>query len=152
MRDPATQDLGIAAQREALEARLRSGFRTLFGKGSWRIIWDGAQGAGDTDSRDGHTRFTRMPTADDAIVRAVRSANEKVTVVTSDNELAARCKQAASHGCEVLPASRAFASALPTAQKTQKKRHGGMSAIDQGIPANAKAINDELRALWCGEE
>ena len=63
-----------------------------------------------------------MPTADDAIVEKVRRATERLGVVTSDNELAGRCRSAALHGVDVLPAERLFADAKPPKKRDVYKR------------------------------
>ena len=144
-RDPATRDLPLEEQREHLERRLRADTGALLGK-SFTIIWDGAGGegiAGSTSRALTHSEFTRMPTADDAIVDKVRRASMRVGVVTSDRELANRCKSAAQHGVEILPSDRLFASA-PKKKRTSRKP----MRRDIGIPSNANEINRELKEIW----
>ena len=86
--DPATRDLSLDEQRAALEARLKAFATRLLGSRDYVIVWDGAQGStkGFTYAKSGaSSQFTRKPTADDAIVSKVKSARERVGVVTSDS-------------------------------------------------------------------
>lgn len=146
-RDPNTKDLPLESQRSELEKRLRINKTALLGKASYTIVWDAAGGLGITPSTgrpDLTSEYTHLPTADDAIVEKVRRATERVGVVTSDNELANRCRSAAPFGADILPAERLFAQAKPKkkqAKKTPMPR-------DIGIPANANEINRELKELW----
>lgn len=142
-RDPVTRDLPLEEQRTALEQRMRLHGRDLLGKAPYLIVWDAAEGEG-LCRPSGSVEYTRQPTADDAIVEKVRAAAGLVGVVTSDRELADRCRAAAAHGVEVLPAERLFAGAVA---KAGGKRHAAR-IIDEGIPANAHAINRELKELW----
>ncbi|WP_172623404.1 NYN domain-containing protein [Arabiibacter massiliensis] len=143
-RDPATRDLPLEEQRSALERRLKLHARGALGKASYLVVWDAARGAGLERPFDAPVEYTRQPTADDAIVEKVRAASERVGVVTSDRELADRCRAAASCGVEVLPAERLFAAAM--GKPSAKRRPGRI--VDEGIPANAHAINRELKELW----
>lgn len=141
-RDPSTKDLPLEDQRAELEKRLRIGKAMLPGKATYSIVWDAAGGAGIVHPTD-RSEYTRMPTADDAIVEKVRRATERIGVVTSDNELAGRCRSAALHGVDVLPAERLFADAKPP-----KRSKNTPMRRDIGIPANAHEINRELKEIW----
>lgn len=153
--DPETRDLSLEDQRVSLERRLGRLFKQLFGKkATYRIVWDGAGGSGVSHRADANSQFTRMPTADDAIVAKVAAASEKIGVVTSDNGLAQRCRAAASHGVEIVPSSKLFArqrskgsggKVLP-----ERKPRGRVDRIsgDIGIPPNANKINEELKKIW----
>lgn len=150
-RDPATRDLPLEEQRDTLERRLRVAARDVLGAGSYTIVWDASHGAGSTHRLDAPVGFTRMPTADDAIVSKVRSAKERIGVVTSDRELANRCRSAASCGVDVLPAERLFAE---SAKRSGGAKGGKRAPIprDVGLPANAHAITRELKELWGSED
>lgn len=146
-RDPATKDLSLEEQRTALEKRLRLGMPSLPGKATYTIVWDAASGAGSTSATaHAHPRseYTRLPTADDAIVAKARQATERIGVVTSDNELANRCRSAALHGVDIVPSERLFAQEKPTKKRGRKTP----MPRDIGIPANANEINRELKELW----
>ena len=148
-RDPATRNLSLEEQRDALERRMRIAARRVLGRASYTIVWDGAGGEGVVHDTDSHVTFTRKPTADDAIVERVRRSTEQVGVVTSDRGLADRCRAVALHGVQVLPSDRLFASA-----EGESKRRKGRTPLprDVGIPANANEINRELKKLWGIEE
>ena len=149
-RDPATSGLSLEEQRQALERRLRVRAAAVLGHASYVIVWDAAGGEGVVRRRDDdRAAFTRLPTADDSIVGRVRRSSERVGVITSDRELAARCRAAALHGVDVMPAERLFADA-PAPSRTRGKRTP--LPRDVGIPANANEITRELKALWCDEE
>ena len=157
--DPATRDLPLAEQREHLEGRLRLHARELIGKGGYTIVWDGAGGEGVVHRTEKNVAFTRKPTADDSIVERVRAAHEHVRVVTSDRELANRCKSAASHGVEIIPSGRFFEGATQNARsndkvsggKPKRGKKGQRISGDIGIPPNANKINEELKKLWADE-
>lgn len=143
-RDPATRDLPIDAQRNELEQRMRIKGAALLGKGKYTIVWDGVGGHGVVHDAGPEVHYTRMPTADDSIVAKVRVAKARVGVVTSDNELADRCRAVAQHGVDILPCERLFASTEPI---RKAKAHIPMRR-NIGTPANANEINRELKKLW----
>ena len=148
-RDPATSGLAIEDQRDALERRLRVRAASALGTTSYTIVWDGAGGQGVVRRANERAAFTRLPTADDAIVECVRRAPERVGVVTSDRGLADRCRAVALHGVDIVPAERLFEGALAPAkskgQRTPMPR-------DIGIPPNANEITRELKKLWGDED
>lgn len=144
-RDPATRALSIEQQRDALERRLRVRASDLLGTTSYVVIWDAAGGAGVARHADERVAFTRLPTADDSIVERVRRASECVGVVTSDRELANRCRAVAQCGVKVLASDCLFEGS--SAANASKKKRKPMPR-DIGIPSNANEINRELKELW----
>jgi hypothetical protein len=148
--DPSTRDLELEDQREALETRMNVRGSALLGKGDYTIIWDGAGGVGVSDrigvAKASHSRYTRRPSADDAIVETVRCAKQQVGVVTSDHELARRCQAVAPQGVTILPATRLFEAAQPAHSATGKTPR--TLSRNVGIPPQAAAINKELKELW----
>ena len=147
-RDPATRDLSLEDQRHALEVRLKAKSRALLGTTDYLIVWDGAGGKGVVHGSSVKTTYTRMPTADDSIVKRVRSSKQRLTVVTSDNGLADRCRQAADFGVDIKPSSILFESADAHALKKKGTRKKARMTRDVGIPAEANKINEELKKLW----
>ncbi|WP_180326520.1 NYN domain-containing protein [Raoultibacter phocaeensis] len=146
-RDPATKNLLLEEQRLELESRLRIKSSVLLGKATYTIIWDASGGIGTvnpTGAAHRDSEYTRLPTADDAIVAKVRRATERIGIVTSDNELANRCRSAAPHGVDILPAERLFADAKPKKARDKK----APLPRDVGIPPNANEINRELKKIW----
>lgn len=143
-RDPATRDLPIENQRTELERRMRTRGAALLGKATYAIVWDGAGGIGVVHDDGPEVHYTRMPTADDAIVAKVRVSQSRVGIVTSDTGLADRCRAVAQHGVDILPVERLFASAEPTS----KAKARTLMRRDVGTPANANEINRELKELW----
>ena len=144
--DPATRDLPLEEQRARLEARMRSRGAALIGSGGYTIVWDGAGGKGVVHDEGPSVDYTRRPTADDSIVERVRASKSRVCVVTSDNELANRCRSVAGYGADICPSNRLFESAETT--RSAKGRSKGPARRDMGIPANANEINAELKKLW----
>lgn len=159
--DPATRDLPLEEQRDALEERMCLHARDLIGKGTYTIVWDGAGGEGVVHRTEKNVAFTRKPTADDSIVGRVRASREKVRIVTSDRELANRCKSAAVHGAEIIPSNKLFESAVRSTRTTgsddkptggsKRGKKGKRISGDIGIPPNANKINEELKKLWVDE-
>lgn len=147
-RDPATSGLSIAEQRDALERRLRATAARVLGTSSYTIVWDAAGGEGVSHAHADKVAYTRLLTADDAIVERVRRASERVGVVTSDRELAERCRSVALHGVDVLPSERLFADAPAPAKPKGGRGKRKPMPRDVGIPANANEINRELKKLW----
>lgn len=152
--DPATRNLSLQKQRDALEERMQAHGSKLLPKGArWRIVWDGSHGAGLDHAAGSSVEYARTPTADDAIVQHVRAANERVGIVTSDQGLARRCKGAATYGVDVLPRERLYAKEA-TAQGRNGKKHakghgrGGGISPEIGIPKGANKINEELKKIW----
>lgn len=149
--DPATRDLSLEDQRDRLERRLRADKAKFLGNATYTIVWDGHGGAGvarSTSQATSRSEYTRLPTADDAIVEKVRGAKERIGIVTSDHELASRCRDIAQHGVDVLKAEQLFEGAKP------QKRPGRKAPMrrDIGIPSNANEINRELKEIWGIEE
>jgi predicted RNA-binding protein with PIN domain len=141
-RDPATSELELEAQREALIARLATRASDLLGRGEVVVVFDGRSGAG-SDSRRGSVvvRFSRDEPADDLIVRLVRGAGD--SVVTSDAGLAGHVR---ALGATVLGAETCF-----EATRTRRRR-GRYPARSVGIPPGADEITREMERLWLGDE
>jgi predicted RNA-binding protein with PIN domain len=138
--DPATKDLTLEEQREALVARLAARRRDLLGDGEVTVVFDGvAGGGGDTRRGAVEIRYARSPeSADDLIARL--AAGSGVTVVTSDGGLARRVR---STGAAVVPSSMCFEGVRG------RRRHGGRyPASTAGLPAGANEITRELKDLW----
>ncbi|MGI6032524.1 MAG: NYN domain-containing protein [Coriobacteriales bacterium] len=151
-RDPATCQLSLEAQREALEERMRTHARALIGTTDYLIVWDGAGGRGVVHGHDRKSAYTRLPTADDSIVERVRETSEKICVVTSDQGLRARCRSAARVRVEFKPSDALFADsrmfsaldedavALPSKKnagkgKAHTKGNGTSRAKGSGTPS-----------------
>lgn len=176
-RDPATRSLSLQAQREALETRMRTRARELIGTTDYLIVWDGAGGTGVARKPSRKSAFTRLDTADDSIVERVRCTQQRVCVVTSDNGLVDRCKNAARAGVNIKPSKILFEDALMFAGRLSEdaaiseKPHGKGKARskggtrsrgttssssrkaqlfspDIGIPKGANKINEELKKIW----
>jgi len=148
--DPATRDLSLEGQRDALVARLRSRAGRLLGAGRAIVVFDGTGGAGDTlyGGTPLEIRFSRDGSADDVIVQLAAAAREKVLVVTSDTGLAQRVRVHTAHGCDVRGRETLFDCAAGKLRRG--KRHTpGASA---GIPAGGNEITRELKKLWLTDE
>lgn len=148
--DPATRDLPLEAQREALVARLRARGAAMLGRGRIVVVFDGAEGAGVSCSPGipVEVRYSRESSADDAIVSLVTASRESVCLVTSDNDLGERARTHARVAVEVRPREAAFDSA-----GRGSARKGGRTNTrrDTGIPNGANKITEELKKLWLDE-
>jgi predicted RNA-binding protein with PIN domain len=145
--DPATRDLRIDEQRDALVRRLRARGAQMLGPGRIVVLFDGEGGVGGTagDASPVSVVYARAGSADDAIVNAVRATAEKVVVISNDRELAERVKTHARGEVEVQSVSACFEGA-----GTGRQRRGRRPspARDEGLPAKANAITEELKKLW----
>jgi len=148
--DPSTRDLDLEAQREALVRRLAARGQQMLGGGAITIIFDAAEGAGDTGAARGGIRvlFARQGTADDFIVRTVSAATDKVVVVTSDRGLMDRVR-AHAPSVEFRDASACFESAGKGRSRRGKKP---APRRDAGLPAGANKITEELKRIWLDDE
>lgn len=150
--DPATRDLSIEQQRDALTRRIKTRGSALLGRGRIVIVFDARDGiAGGTGESSAGVRVVYACTrsADDEIVALATKAAEKVVVVSDDRELLGRVRVHAPHGVEALPASRCFDSA---AGQARAKRRAPI-AREGGLPPGANKITQELKDLWLnGEE
>lgn len=151
--DPATRELSLENQRDALVARLQVRGAALLGAGRIVVVWDGQGGAGvASGGASGGTRveqvFSRDRDADDEIVARVRASKAPVTVVTSDRELRERVSSAAVAHVEVSQRGVCFESAGKGAARGGRRK--GV-ARDTGIPPHGNAITEELKALWLDE-
>lgn len=149
--DPATRDLGLDEQRDALVSRLRVRGSQMLGKGRIVVLFDGAEGVGGsaTDSSPLTVLYARAGSADDAIVTAVRGTSQQVVVFSNDRGLADRVRAHAAGEVEVRPASACYESAGRGA-----KRRGRRPAPprDAGLPAGANKITEEMKKLWLVDE
>ena len=144
--DPATKGLSLEDQRAALEARCRIKAQAVLGTHDYRIIWDGSGGfsRNGTAGASSKEHYTRMPTADDSIVNLVAQSRTKCGVVSNDRRLIERCKGVATCGVEIKPSDVLYEA---RAAKAKHKQAPKMNR-NVGIPANAHAINEELKKLW----
>ena len=141
-RDPATRDLDLADQREALMARLATRGADLLGAGALVVVFDGRLGGGSGARRGPvEVRFSRDEPADDLIVRLIGAPGE--TVVTSDTGLAGRAR---AQGATVLGAEVCFEG------RRARRRTGRYPASTAGLPPGANKVTEELKRLWLNDE
>lgn len=141
--DPATCDLPLEEQREALITRLATRGRDLLGAGPIVVVFDGQLGIGP-DTRRGpvEVRYSRGEKADPFIVRLV-SAAPHCTVVTSDSGLAGHVRDL---GATVIGRERVFESCRPPRRKRRS------FVAEDGLPRGHKSITRELEDLWLTDE
>jgi predicted RNA-binding protein with PIN domain len=139
-RDPATTELALADQREALVARLAVRGADLLGRGEITVVFDGRSGGG-ADARRGpvEVRFSRDESADDLIARLADATQDGVTVVTSDGGLRSRVSRP---GVTLLGAE-----ACAEGRKVRRSR-GRYPASGAGLPPGANKVTEELKRLW----
>lgn len=149
-RDPATSDLPLADQRDALVARLRVRGGDLLGTGRIVVVFDGKEGPGLSTGGGVPVEivYAHKHTADDEIVRIAAKSKGPVVVVSSDRDLARRAGERATVTVEVREASTCFEAARG---KPRKKSRGAI-ARDAGLPRGANAITRELKDLWLNDE
>ena len=141
--DPATCDITLEEQREALVSRLATRGRDLLGVGPITVVFDGQWGIGP-DTRRGpvEVKFSRGEKADELIARLTEGSGD-VVVVTSDNALKDRVRSA---GASVRGCDQCFAGRTPARKKRRQP------AGDAGLPRGANEITRELKDLWLGDE
>jgi predicted RNA-binding protein with PIN domain len=149
--DPATRDLALDEQRDALVARLRARGTEMLGRGRLVVVFDGAEGTGGTtpDTAPVTVVYARAGTADDAIVARVRKTAEKVVLVSNDRDLADRVRAHARGGVEVRTASVCYEAAGKGVMR-RVSRQG--VARDEGLPRGANAITEEMKRLWLTDD
>lgn len=149
-RDPATSELSLEDQREALAARLRVRGRDLLGNGRIVVVFDGAHGPGLSTGGDVPVEivYAHAGSADDEIVRIAAKSKGAVVVVSSDRDLGRRTSERATANVEVREASTCFEAARG---KPRSKSRGSV-ARDAGLPRGANAITRELKDLWLADE
>ena len=149
-RDPATDALSLAEQRDALVARLRVRGSDLLGKGRIVVVFDGEEGPGLSTGGGVPVEvvYAHKHSADDEIVRIASRAKSLVVVVSSDRDLARRAGERATVTVEVREASTCFEAARG---KPRSKARGSI-ARDAGLPRGANAITRELKGLWLNDE
>ncbi|MBN2405013.1 MAG: NYN domain-containing protein [Coriobacteriia bacterium] len=148
--DPATRDLSLEEQREALVGRLRVRGRDLLGSGRIVVVFDAQGGAGDSFAREGgvEVRYSRAGTADDSIVQLAKGERGKIVLVSSDRTLAERTRVHARGGCEVRPREVLFAEARPKKRAAPRR----YPAASTGIPKGGNSITEELKKIWLEDE
>lgn len=150
--DPATRDLSLEAQRDALVARLRTRGSSLLGDGRIVVVFDGAGGSGSgansTSGAQVEVRFARTGSADDLLASLASSATEKVCLVSDDRELRNRVRVHAAHGSEERGRETVFDSATPKRARTASQRYPSSTA---GLPKGANRVTEELKKLWLDE-
>jgi len=149
-RDPATCELSLLEQREALTARLRVRGHDLLGKGRIVVVFDGEGGPGLSTGGGVPVEviYAHKHSADDEIVRIAARAKSPVAVVSSDRALGRRAGERATVEVEVREASTCFEAARG---KTRKRSRGSI-ARDAGLPRGANAVTRELKDLWLSED
>lgn len=138
--DPATRELVLDEQRDALVRRLAGRGADLLGRGTITVVFDGvAGGACETGQGQVSVRYARSPeSADDLIVRLVTAGD--CTVVTDDRGLSGRAR---ARGAVVLSSSACFERT--STRKVTGRRYRAASA---GLPPGAHEITRELKDLW----
>ena len=145
-RDPATSELPLLDQRDALVARLRVRGRDLLGEGRIVVVFDGMGGPGLSTGGGVPVEivFAHQHSADDEIVRIASCSKGPVVVVSSDRAVASRARERATVAVEVRESSTLFEAA----RGKPRKRSRGSIARDAGLPRGANAITRELKDLW----
>lgn len=150
--DPATRELSLASQRDALIARLRARGRDLLGPGSIVIFFDGdvGQASQQSDTYPVTVEFSRGQSADDAIVGvATRSPREQVCLVTSDRGLADRVRAHLGSRLNVRERQVLFEAAR---RRSGRRRSGGDVVAEAGAPPGANRITEEMKKIWLAED
>lgn len=149
--DPATRELELEEQRDALVARLRARGPQMLGRGRIVVLFDAVHGArgGSENSAPVTVVYARTGSADDAIVRAVSGEDGKVVVVSNDQGLLDRVRIHARGVVDLLPASACFESA---GRGKDRKGRRLSPARDVGLPPGANKITEELGRIWLEEE
>ncbi len=146
--DPATADLSLLEQRDALERRLRVRGRDLLGSGRIVIVFDGEGGPGLSAGGAVPVElvYAHQRSADDEIVRIAANTGDAVVVISNDRELLERVQSHAGGRCEGRDTACCFeAAGRGAARKTTSR---GSVAREGGLPRGANAITRELKDLW----
>jgi hypothetical protein len=106
------------------------------------VVLDGCTDGAAESVGSVEVRFSGDRSADDLVAGL---AGPGAVVVTSDRELADRCRFA---GARVQPASAAFDSARPA----RRRKGVRYPASTVGIPKGGNLITEELKRLWLDEE
>ncbi len=148
--DPATRDLSLEAQREALVARLRTRGEAMLGRGRIAVVFDGVGGVGPahTPGIPVDVRFSRDVSADDEIVRLATASTEPICLITSDNDLRQRVRTHARVTVDVRSRDAAFDAA---GRGSSRKGRRSTTRRDEGMPTGANKITEELKKLWLDE-
>jgi uncharacterized protein YaiI (UPF0178 family) len=148
--DPATRELALEQQRDALARRLATRGATLLGVGRIVIVFDGVDGVGVTERvGEVEVRYSRGgESADDAIVAAARGTRGGIVLVTSDNGLADRVRDHLGKNVEVRGREVCFEGARPVTPR----RGSGRIARDEGLPRGANSITEDLKKIWLDKD
>lgn len=150
--DPATRDLSLEAQRDALVARLAARGTAMLGAGRIVVVFDARDGdVAGGGSRNGCVEvvYARTSSADDAIVSVAKRAAERVVLVSSDRELAERVGVHVRHGFEVRGREACFES---TGRGGERRGPRPAPRRDVGMPKGANRITEDLKRLWLDDE
>ncbi|MCL4078391.1 NYN domain-containing protein [Coriobacteriia bacterium Es71-Z0120] len=140
--DPATKPLADEEQRAALVRRLAVRGEALLGTSTIVVVFDGCPDGMAESVGSVEVRFSRDRIADDLVAAL---AGPDAVVVTSDHELADRCRAA---GARVQPASTVFESARPA----RRRKSARYPASTVGIPKGGNLITEELKRMLLDEE
>jgi predicted RNA-binding protein with PIN domain len=151
-RDPATADLSLLEQREALVARLRVRGSDLLGRGRIVVVFDGEEGPGLSTGGGVPVEivYAHAGSADDEIVRIAGTSKQSVVVVSGDRGLVERAQTHAGARLEARDASCCFEAAGRGGRRKSTSR--GSVARDAGLPRGANAITRELKDLWLNDD
>lgn len=149
MADPALVDRSKEVQRDALVARVRVLLTSLAGRGGSAVVVFDARGAsGASTQNQGPVRVVFADSADDEIVRRCESTSGRVAVYTNDMRLRARISQDVSRRVEYRDISALFTRAARPAAPSRR----GSLVHEDGLPAGAKAITEELGEIWLTDD
>jgi predicted RNA-binding protein with PIN domain len=117
-RDPATSELPLLDQRDALVARLRVRGRDLLGEGRIVVVFDGVGGPGLSTGGGVPVEivYAHQHSADDEIVRIASRSKGPVVVVSSDRAVGSRASERATVKVEVRESSTLFEAAREATQ------------------------------------
>ena len=151
--DPATRDLDLESQRDALVRRIGARGRALLGAGRVVVVFDGAgHHGGSVAGGPVEVRYSRSgQTADDVIVALAASEPGSVTIVSSDRGIAERARVHGGPGAvTVWPRERVFEHA--GARRGHGRDQRGLGGSTVGLPKGANRITQELKGLWLHDE
>lgn len=149
MRDAEMAGCSKERQREELLGRLRAHASTLAPKGEIVVVFDAHAQLGRSSEGQPPVRAVFSASADDEIVRRSAVARGQVTVVTDDMRLRARISQDVGRHVRFLSGESLSPGAL---QVTRKRSTKGRIAREEGLPAGANKITEELKGIWLTEE
>jgi predicted RNA-binding protein with PIN domain len=149
MRDAEMAGHSKERQREELLGRLRAYAHTLAPKGEIVVAFDAHAQLGRSSEEQPPVRAVFAPDADDEIVRRSALVRGQVTVVTDDMRLRARISQDVGRHVRFMDGASLSLDALQAARKRSTKVS---VAREEGLPAGANRITEELKGIWLTEE